>query len=389
MPDIPDTESRYLAWRERLFKLEPERAHHLAVVAARAGNRFARRSLKRAFEFEDPSLEQWVWQRRFANPIGLAAGFDKNARLMGFADTIGLGYSEVGSVGALPARGNPRPRLFRLPEDEAIINRMGLNNAGARRIAARIRRWRSGSNTPIGINIAKTNRPDIMGQAAIDDFVETFLRLAPLADYVTINISCPNTAEGKTFEEPDAFEPLIRSIMESRLELNSEVPVLVKMSPPPTARVVFDSAVEEIIAISLENGVSGFVASNTASDRLGLTTDTKRLQEIGPGGLSGPPIEERSNQLIRYLYARTNGSLPIIGVGGVRSGESAYRKILAGATLVQLYTALVYEGPDVVRRIKMELLECLARDGHRNLRSVIGQDVRNKPDRFKRAVPLM
>ena len=385
--DISNSDDRYLEVRDWLFRLDPERAHHFAAIAGRLGHRLAHRYLEKEFEFEHSSLEQWVWKRRFANPIGLAAGFDKNARLIGFANTIGFGFTEVGSVSALPTRGNPRPRLFRLPEDEALINRMGLNNAGARRIAARIRRARSSISSPIGINIVKSNRPGILGQAAIDDFVATFTRAAPLADYLTVNISCPNTPDGKTFEEPDAFEPLIRTLMEVRAEINSDVPVLVKLSPPPTARVVFDSVVEEIVAISMEHGVSGFVASNTASDRQGLKTDPARLHEIGRGGLSGPPIEERSTQLIRYLYARTGGKVTIIGVGGVRSGETAYRKIRAGASLVQLYTSLVYEGPQVVQRIKQELLECLTRDGHRNLRSVIGQDVRDDPDRFIRAIP--
>ncbi len=386
MSENRETESRYAAYRDWLFKIDPERAHGLAAVAARAGHRFAGGYLRRMFGFEDASLEQWVWRMRFVNPIGLAAGFDKNARLLGFAEDAGFGFTEVGSVSALPSRGNPRPRAFRLPADEALINRMGLNNSGARRIAARIRRRRDGTHIPLGINIAKTNDPKIMGEAAIDDFVETFRRVGPLADYVTLNISCPNTAEGKTFEEPEAFEPLLRAIMEARLDLRSQVAVLVKFSPPPTARVVYDSTIEEIIALSLEHGVEGFVATNTASDRQGLKTDSQRLEEIGRGGLSGPPIEDRANQLVRYLYARTEGAVPIIGVGGVRSGESAYRKFLAGATLVQLYTALIYEGPAVVQRIKQELVECLQRDGHRNLRSVVGLDVRNEPERFSRSV---
>lgn len=386
MTESNDSESRYASYRDWLFKLDPERAHQVAALAGRAGHRFAAGYLRRTFGYEHVSLEQWLWRMRFVNPIGLAAGFDKNARLLGFAEEIGFGFSEVGSVSALPSRGNPRPRLFRLPEDEALINRMGLNNAGARRIAARIRHRRDGTHIPLGINIAKTHSPRIMGEAAVDDFVETFRRMAPLADYVTLNISCPNTAEGKTFEDPEAFEPLIRAIMEARQELRSQVPVLVKLSPPPTARVVFDSAVEELVALSLEHGVEGFVATNTASDRQGLSTEPARLQKIGHGGLSGPPIEERANQLVRYLYARTDGKIPIIGVGGVRSGESAYRKFLAGASLVQLYTALVYEGPAVVQRIKQELAACLERDGHRNLRSVIGQDVRDAPERFARAV---
>lgn len=387
MSDTSDSQSRYPAFRDWLFRLDAERAHHLASWAARVGQRVAGPYLRRTFGYEHMSLEQWIWRIRFVSPIGLAAGFDKNAHLLRFAEEIGFGFTEVGSVSALPAKGNPRPRAFRLPKDEALINRMGLNNDGARRVAARIRRQRDGAHIPIGINIAKTHSDRIMGEAAVSDFVATFRRMAPLADYITLNISCPNTTEGKTFEDPTSFEALIKAVMEARHELGSQVPVLVKLSPPPTARVVFDSAVEEIVALALEHGVEGFVATNTASDREGLTTDEELLRKIGRGGLSGPPIEERANQLVRYLYARTDGAVPIIGVGGVRSGESAYRKFRAGASLVQVYTALVYEGPGLVKRIKEELVECLQRDGHRNIREVIGLDVRDAPDRFRRAMP--
>lgn len=387
-PESDEQEPRgYRAVRDVLFRMDPERSHHLATGAARVGQRLGAKLLRDRFAFEDRRLEQWLWNAWFRNPVGLAAGFDKNARLIRFCDQIGFGFVEVGSVSALASRGNPRPRLFRLPEDEAIINRMGLNNDGARRVAARIRRTRDDVRMPIGINIAKTHRPSIEGDAAVADFVETFRRMAPLAEYVTLNVSCPNTAEGKTFEEPEAFDRLLEAVMLTREEMKSTVPVVIKLSPPATPQVVFDSVIEELIAISLSRGVHGFVASNTASDRVGLRTSDDRLRTIGKGGLSGPPIEERATRLVAYVYSRTGGRIPIIGVGGVRDGESAYRKILAGASIVQIYTSFVYHGPGLVRSIKQQLLECLDRDGYESIRDAVGAETDEIAHQFDRAVP--
>jgi dihydroorotate dehydrogenase len=367
------SEESYTA-RDLLFRLDPETAHHIAALAARAGQRVGERFLRDRFEFENRRLEQWLWNAWFKNPVGLAAGFDKNARLIRFCEQIGFGFVEVGSVSALPSSGNPKPRLFRLPEDRAIINRMGLNNDGARRVAARIRRTRDDVRVPIGVNLAKTHDPTIVGEQAIEDFIESFRRMAALAEYITLNVSCPNTAEGKTFEDPESLDALLRAVMAVRDEMRSTVPVLVKLSPPATERVVFDNVIEDIISISMEHGVHGFIASNTASDRDGLSTDSERVSAIGRGGLSGPPIEQRATRLVAYLYARTGGRVPIIGVGGVRDAATAYAKIRAGASLVQVYTALVYRGPALIREIKKDLLELLDADGIEHLRDAVGRD---------------
>jgi dihydroorotate dehydrogenase len=381
--------SRYEQVRKQLFRLDAEHAHGLAATAARFGQRLAPGLIRDTFGFEDRRLEEWLWNAWYRNPIGLAAGFDKNARLVRFCDQLGFGFVEIGSVSARSSSGNPRPRLFRLPDDEAIINRMGLNNDGARRVAARIRRARDSVRMPIGINIAKTHDPSIEGEAAVADFVETFGRMASLADYVTLNVSCPNTAEGKTFEEPEAFDALLGAIMTARTEMNSPVPVLVKLSPPATPRVVFDNVIEDMISIGMAHGVHGFVAANTASDREGLVTPSETLARIGRGGLSGRPIEERATRLVAYLYARTGGQVPIIGVGGVHDGASAYRKIRAGASLVQIYTSFVYNGPGVVRQIKEELLELLDQDGFESVREAIGVDTDEIADSFGRQNPVL
>ena len=361
--------------RSALFRLDAERAHRLTAAAARAAHLTRADSLVESrFYFEDERLQQSLWGLSFKNPVGLAAGFDKNAALIPFWPSLGFGFVEVGSVSARPSRGNPRPRAFRLPDDLALVNRMGLNNKGARRIARRIKRSSGRRDIPLGVNLAKTHDAAIMGAAAVDDFRESFRRLAPFADYVALNVSCPNTREGKTFEDPVAFEQLLSAISDERAGLSTKVPILVKLSPPVSERVVFDSAVEEIVDISRRYHVDGFIAANTTLDRDGLQTQPETLELIGAGGLSGKPIERRATLLVRYLARLTGGATPIIGVGGVFSAEDAYRKIRAGANLVQIYTGLIYEGPGLVRRIKEGLVALLERDGLSNISEAIGAD---------------
>lgn len=321
-------------------------------------------------------LRQTLWGLDFSNPLGLAAGFDKNGVLVRFWETVGFGFVEVGSVSAQPAKGNPRPRAFRLKEDRALINRMGLNNDGAARIAQRLSGILPDVRYPVGINLAKTHSPSIMGEAALEDFRTSFRHMAPLANYIVLNISCPNTTEGKTFEDSEALEALLQVIFAERETLGLEVPVLVKLSPPASERIVFDSTVDVIVTLSERYGVAGFIATNTASDRKQLTASPETLERIGNGGLSGAPIERRATHLVRYLYQKIEGRIPIIGVGGVSSAEGAYAKIRAGASLVQLYTGLVYEGPMVIRQIKEGLVTLLEQDGFARVSEAVGVDVR-------------
>ena len=361
----------YRLLRPLLFRLDAEAAHAAAVRAALLGQRAP--ALLRPLRFEDAALGQRLWRCEFANPVGLAAGFDKNAALVRAWAALGFGFAEVGSVTARQSAGNPAPRAFRLPADGALVNRMGLNNDGAAAVAARLRAERSGAAPralPLGINLAKTHDPAVLGEAATEDFLQSFLRLAPLADYVALNVSCPNTAEGKTFEEPAALDDLLGAVMAERAALGLEVPVLVKLSPPPAAR--FDPGpVDELADLALGHGVAGFVAANTAPDRAGLRTDAGRLGEIGRGGLSGRPLAGRATALVRHLRRRTPG-VPIIGVGGVDSAEAAYEKIRAGASLVEVYTGLVYEGPALVGRINRGLVRLLERDGFASVGEAVG-----------------
>ncbi len=336
------------------------------------------RVVRGLFRFEDERLEQTLWKRddqpglHFANPVGLAAGFDKNAELVRFWPSVGFGFAEVGSVTALPSEGNPRPRAFRLPADRALINRMGLNNDGAEAVAAHLAELKKPEGFVLGINVAKTHDPSILGDDATEDFRTSVHHLLPFADCLALNVSCPNTAEGKTFEESEALDALLAAVMEERAAQNSLTPVLVKFSPPVSVDDMGN--VDELIALSLEHGVEGFIATNTASDRKGLRSSKARLSDIGAGGLSGRPLAERSTALVRHLFRKTNGAVPIIGVGGIDSPETAYERIRAGASLIQLYTGLIYEGPALIKRINKGLVRLLQRDGFGSVGEAVGVD---------------
>ncbi|MEM1118089.1 MAG: quinone-dependent dihydroorotate dehydrogenase, partial [Bacteroidota bacterium] len=367
--------------RPLLFRLDAEAAHHAGMTAARLGEAVPG-VVRSAFGVHDARLRQNIWGLDFANPVGLAAGFDKNAERVPFWAALGFGFAEVGSVSALPSAGNPKPRAFRLPADSALVNRMGLNNEGAEAVAARLGALRRPPGFVVGVNVAKTHSPDILGAAGVDDFRASVRALVPHADYLAVNVSCPNTAEGKTFETPEALDGLLAAIMEEvkdggwglgvgeppdvpghpqspvptpqSRERSEPPPVLVKWSPPPTSGVD-TGAVDELVGIALGHGVDGFIATNTASDRDGLRTAAGRLGAIGTGGLSGRPLADRALALTRHLYRTTGGEVPLVGVGGVDSPEAAYARIRAGASLVQLYTGLVYEGPGLVKHINRGL----------------------------------
>ncbi|MFB6231461.1 MAG: quinone-dependent dihydroorotate dehydrogenase [Salinibacter sp.] len=365
----------YRFLRPLLFRLGPERAHDVSLQAAEVAQRVALPLVKSQYRFEDERLKQRLWGATFPNPVGLAAGADKNARAVPFWEAVGFGFVEAGSVTAQPASGNPMPRAFRLREDQALVNRLGLNNDGAEAVVERLEEGRTTRTCPLGVNVAKTPDPDVLGTAALDDYRTSFRQLRSEADYITLNVSCPNTHDGRTFEDPEALDELLAVIESEQKVPGLAVPVLVKLSPPRSDQVLFDTRLEEILAVAKAHDVDGFVATNTASDRRGVQAPDERLAEIGEGGLSGPPLADRSTRLVRYLYQATNGDVPIIGVGGVRGAESAYAKIRAGASLVQLYTALVYEGPGLVREIKEGLVERLSEDGYASLAGAVGADV--------------
>jgi dihydroorotate dehydrogenase len=335
-------------------RIDPETAHGLAIAALKC------HLVPPSFCRDEAILACRVFDRDFPNPIGLAAGFDKNAEVPDAMLGQGFGFVEVGTVTPRPQSGNPRPRMFRLPEDEAAINRMGFNNQGMEAMAARLaKRRRQGI---VGVNIGKNK--DSLDAAA--DYEACVARLAPLADYMVINVSSPNT-------------PGLRALQEkaSLLAITSRARAAMPPNPPPLfLKIAPDLAKEDltdIAAVALEGGVDGIVVSNTTITRPS-TLKSHFAAEVG--GLSGKPVFEMSNLVLEEMFRLVGGRLPLIGVGGVSSGRDAYRKIRAGASLVQLYTALIYQGPPLVNRIKRELAELLRRDGFRSVADAVGADHR-------------
>ena len=309
-------------------------------------------------EKDDPVLAVSAFGRTFSNPVGLAAGFDKNAQVPDAMLRLGFGFVECGSVTPRPQSGNPQPRLFRLPEDGAVINRMGFNNDGMDAAAARLgTRARSGI---VGINIgANKDSPD-----RIADYVKAFAKLAPLADYVTANISSPNTPGLRGLQNKDELRDLLARLTEARALAGLSVPLLLKIAPD-----LDDSAADDIARVVLASDIDGLIVSNTTIARDGL----KSPLASETGGLSGKPLFASSTRLLRAMHTRLENRITLVGVGGISSGAEAYEKIRAGATLVQLYSALALNGPGLVARLKNELAACLRRDGFSSLSQAIGQ----------------
>lgn len=347
----------YSAIKPMLWRLDPERAHSLALWALTC------KLPVTVAGPDDPRLSIEMFGRRFANPVGLAAGFDKDGRAWRQAARLGFGFVEIGSVTPRPQVGNPRPRLFRLVKDRAVINRMGFNNDGVEAMARRLAGSRP-RDTVLGINLGKNKD----SADAATDYEIGARRLGPLADYVVINVSSPNTPGLRALQGKEPLSALIRRTHAALAEGcgGSAPPLLLKIAPDLT-----DQDLADIASVAVEGRLGGLIATNTTTWRPpGL--DPRYAPEAG--GLSGRPLFALSTEMLRRLYRLTEGQLPIIGVGGISSGVEAYAKIRAGATLVQLYSALVFEGPGLVQRIKRELLQCLERDGLGSVQQAVGLD---------------
>lgn len=330
-----------------LFKKDAEEAHEFAIKwASRTNNSLLLQKLVQTFfDGNNPELAQEFFGLTFPNPVGLAAGFDKNGVTPKAMQALGFGFIEIGSITAEASSGNPKPRAFRLPQDQSLINRMGLNNEGAGVVIERLKK--TNLKIPLGINIAKTNDMSIHGDAAIEDYVYSYNKALEVADYVTVNISCPNTGEGKTFEDPDALNALLVALKPSE----NGTPTLVKFSVDTDKKTL-----QKLVEICEEKSIDGYVATNTSSKRENLQTSASVLKEIGNGGLSGSAIKNKSTQVIKWLFEVLKGSKPIIGVGGIDSAEAALSKMEAGANLLQVYSGLVYKGPKLVKQIKSGLI---------------------------------
>ncbi len=319
-----------------------------------------------------PALSQQIWGLPFHNPIGLAAGFDKNATLLRLIQAIGFGFMEIGSVSAKPWPGNPKPRLFRLQQDHALINRMGLLSEGVQQIFPRLEAF--ADTWPVGVNLVKTPDPSILGEKALNDFADTLRRVVNRTSYLTFNISCPNTAEGKTFEDPHALAQLLCHLrtLETEHPLPPK-PWCLKISPD-----IEPIQLEDLFAVGCEYRIRGWVVSNTTTKRFGLNTPTKQIQQIGMGGLSGRPLRAPSTETLAKLYQLARKQpveTTLIGVGGIDSVESAWEKITHGASLLQLYTGLIYEGPGLLRQLQHGLHLKLKAHGFQHLSEAVGSNL--------------
>lgn len=341
-----------------LRRLEPETAHRLTLAALKCG---VAGGFRRG---EFPALKTRVLGLDFANPVGLAAGFDKNAEVFEPMLSLGLGFVEVGTVTPRPQAGNPRPRIFRLPKDEAMINRLGFNNGGLNAAAARLRAGRRRSGI-VGANVG-ANRDS---EDPIADYAAGVTALAGLADYLVVNVSSPNTPGLRDLQARDSLTRLLDAVLNARAAAvdGGSTPVLLKVAPD-----LDDAGLEDIARVAVESGIDGLIATNTTIGRLAGLRSPHRDEA---GGLSGRPLMEPSTRALVVLARCLEDRLPLIGVGGIASGVDAYTKIRAGASLVQLYTALVYQGPGLIRAICRDLSRLLRRDGFSSISEAVGADL--------------
>ena len=345
----------YSNLRSLIFKIDPERAHFLAIQSLKlnlVSNIFDENK-------NDPMLKTKLFKKDLDNPIGIAAGFDKNAEVFNPLFKLGFGFVEVGTVTPLKQYGNEKPRVFRLVEDQALINRLGFNNHGSDIILNRIK-----SNKKLGV-LGINVGPNKDSKDRLNDYLIGLQKFCEVADYITINISSPNTENLRNFHDENKLRELLKSISQKKKELKTQVPVAVKISPD-----ISETQINLISEILLENDVSAIIISNTSD----ASRDTlQNIQKHQKGGLSGKPIEKKSNILISKFFKILNRKVKIIGVGGVDSGKSAYEKFCAGANYIQLYTGMVFQGPNIVFKIKKELKELLLKDDVKNFTDIIGK----------------
>ena len=341
--------------RSLIFKLDPETAHNLAIKSLKFN--FVPNILEE--DKNSPLFKTKLFNKSLENPIGMAAGFDKNAEVYNSLFRLGFGFVEVGTITPFKQYGNPKPRVFRLVEDEALINRLGFNNLGAKNVVDRIK-----SNKQIGllgINIG----PNKDSENRLRDYLDCFKIFHDVANYITINISSPNTEDLRSFHDDTKLNELLEAVNKAKKDLNSKIPVAVKVSPD-----LDDEEIKKITEVLLSNNIEVVIISNTSDSSRDSLINIQKHQK---GGLSGKPIEEKSTNMINKFYKILNGRIKIVGVGGVDSGKSAYEKFLAGASYVQLYTGMVYRGPNIVNMIKKELKELLIKDGVKNFSEIVGK----------------
>tara|TARA_B100000767_G_scaffold67565_1_gene64060 strand:+ start:1828 stop:2856 length:1029 start_codon:yes stop_codon:yes gene_type:complete len=333
-----------------LFLFNPEFIHHvifkiIKIVAMIPGAMWLWRVI---FKVNEVGLEREVFGLKFDNPVGLAAGFDKDAKIFDELASFGFGFVEIGTVTPLSQNGNPKPRLFRLNDDSALINRMGFNNQGIEAVVARLRRKKS--DIIIGGNIGKNKHT--LNKDAVNDYAICFEKLFSYVDYFAVNVSSPNTPGLRDLQEKTPLTSLLNTLQDINNKKDKRKPILLKIAPDLT-----NEQLDDIIDIVADTKIDGVIATNTTIDRSGLKTAENHVQAIGNGGLSGKPLGLRSTQVIKYLADKSNKAFPIIGVGGIHSPEDAIEKLNAGATLLQLYTGFIYEGPALIKKINKAVID--------------------------------
>ena len=350
--------------RPLFFKMPTETAHEFGIEALKIGlssktaRDFAAKHLNSVAE-----LEVERFGLRFKNPLGIAAGFDKNGVVVNQLSALGFGFVEVGTVTYNPQKGNEKPRLFRLPEDKALINRLGFNNEGTRNVVERLKKINA--DCILGVNIGKNK--DVPNEEAVENYLKSFDLAHTVADYITINVSSPNTPNLRELQKAENLEELLSALQNRNRELSAK-PLLVKIAPD-----LSESEIEAIVGIAAQLEISGIIATNTTIKRENLKT--QNVEKIGAGGLSGKPLRKRSTEVISRIHQYSNGKLPIIGVGGIFSAADAYEKIAAGACLLQAYTGFIYQGFTFARDINSGLSEILKEKGFQSLDQAIGTNI--------------
>lgn len=361
----------YQLVRKYLFQQDPEEIHEKTIHALKLAEESAvgKRLLKMMYGIKNERLETQLWGLTFPNPVGLAAGFDKNAEVYHALAAMGFGFVEIGTVTPQGQPGNPKPRLFRLSEHQAVINRMGFNNHGAYLAGKNLIDF-AYSDAPIGINIGK-NKVTPNDEAA-SDYSKCLDMLYSYGHYFVINISSPNTPNLRDLQETQSLRVLIRAVREKAAELEmrgaKQKPILLKVAPDMS-----DEQMHDVIHAAVEEGISGLIATNTTLSREAVQNHP-RAEEMG--GLSGKPLTDRSTEWVREIYQEVGDKVPVVGVGGIFKGEDAYQKIRAGASLVQVYTGMIYQGPGIAKQINKKLLELMAKDGFSHIREAVGVDAR-------------
>tara|TARA_B100001063_G_C16779126_1_gene569323 strand:- start:8639 stop:9685 length:1047 start_codon:yes stop_codon:yes gene_type:complete len=333
-----------------LFQMPAEKAHYKVFSWLRMSlkSKVTRSIVRKSHEVKHPKLQRECFGLKFDNPVGLAAGFDKDAKLFEELSCFGFGFIEIGTLTPKPQDGNPKPRLFRLPKDEALINRMGFNNEGVEAAVNRLKK--RDSKLIIGGNIGKNKVTP--NEEALDDYLKCFHALFDYVDYFVVNVSSPNTPNLRALQEKEPLTKLLMALQAENNKKSKRKPILLKIAPDLT-----NSQLDDIVEIIQTTALDGVIATNTTIDRSNLKTAEKEVESIGAGGLSGKPVRQRSTEVIQYLSAKSNKSFPIVAVGGIFTAQDAIEKLEAGADLVQVYTGFIYEGPQMVKRINKGLIK--------------------------------